>query len=171
MIELSEALKTTLLETAEHLHGSERRLFMARTVRALGAGGQRRAEEELGWNRVTIRKGMHELTSGVTCCDNFSARGRLLAEERLPNLLIDIKDIVTSQSQSDPRFRTLRLYTRLTAEEVRRQLIATKGYSDGELPKPRTIRSKLNDLGFHPTKVLKCLPQKRSSRPTPSSIA
>src|SRR5271170_14148 len=171
MIELNEAFKMTLIETAKDLHGAERRLFMARTVRAMGEGGQRRAEEELGWNRVTIRKGMHELTSGVICCDNFSARGRLLAEERLPNLLIDIKDIVTSQSQSDPRFRTLRLYTRLTAEEVRRQLIATKGYSDGELPKPRTIRSKLNDLGFHPTKVIKCLPKKRSSRPTLSLIA
>ena len=170
MIELNEAFKMTLIETAKDLHGAERRLFMARTVRAMGEGGQRRAEEELGWNRVTIRKGMHELTSSVTCCDNFSARGRLLAEERLPNLLIDIKDIVTSQSQSDPRFRTLRLYTRLTAEEVRRQLIATKGYSDGELPKPRTIRSKLNDLGFHLTKVLKCLPKKRSSRPMPSLI-
>jgi hypothetical protein len=171
MIELNEAFKMTLIETAKDLHGAERRLFMARTVRAMGEGGQRRAEEELGWNRVTIRKGMHELTSGVICCDNFSARGRLLAEERLPNLLIDIKDIVTSQSQSDPRFRTLRLYTRLTTEEVRRQLIATKGYSDGELPKPRTIRSKLNDLGFHPTKVIKCLPKKRSSRPTPSLTA
>jgi len=171
MIELNEAFKMTLIETAKDLHGAERRLFMARTVRAMGEGGQRRAEEELGWNRVTIRKGMHELTSGVICCDNFSARGRLLAEERLPNLLIDIKDIVTSQSQSDPRFRTLRLYTRLTAEEVRRQLIATKGYSDGELPKPRTIRSKLNDLGFHPTKVIKCLPKKRSSRPTLSLTA
>jgi hypothetical protein len=171
MIELNEAFKMTLIETVKDLHGAERRLFMARTVRAMGEGGQRRAEEELGWNRVTIRKGMHELTSGVICCDNFSARGRLLAEERLPNLLIDIKDIVTSQSQSDPRFRTLRLYTRLTAEEVRRQLIATKGYSDGELPKPRTIRSKLNDLGFHPTKVIKCLPKKRSSRPTLSLTA
>ena len=168
MIELSEAFKMTLIETAKDLHGAERRLFMARTVRAMGEGGQRRAEEELGWNRVTIRKGMHELTSGVTCWDNFAFRGRHRAEERLPNLLNDIKDIVTSQSQTDPRFRTLRLYTRLTAEEVRRQLIATKGYRDGELPKPRTIRSKLNDLGFHPTKVIKCLPKKRSSRPTVS---
>ncbi len=168
MIELSEAFKAVLIETAKELHGSQRRLFMARTVRALGEGGQRRAEEELGWNRVTIRKGMHELTSGITCLDDFSSRGRFRVEERLPNLLSDIKDIVTSQSQADPRFRTLRLYTRLTAEEVRRQLITTKGYDDGELPQSRTIRSKLNDLGFHPTKVLKCRPKKRSRRPTPS---
>jgi hypothetical protein len=166
MTELSEAFKVALIDTAKELHGAERRRFMARTVRALGDGGQRRAEQELGWNRVTIRKGMHELTSGITCCDDFSSRGRFRAEERLPNLFSDIKDIVTSQSQADPRFRTLRLYTRLTAEEVRRQLIATKGYNDKELPQSRTIRSKLNDLGFHPTKVLKCQPKKRSSRPT-----
>jgi hypothetical protein len=169
MIELSDEFKRLARETAEALRGADRRLFMARTVRALGEGGQRRAEAELGWNRVTIRKGMAELTSGIACCDAFCLRGRLRAEERLPNLLADIRDIVTGQSQADPRFRTLRLYTRLTAGEVRRQLLTEKGYSDEELPATRTIRDKLNDLGFHPTKVLKCRPQKRSSRPTPSS--
>jgi hypothetical protein len=161
MVELSAAWKTTLIEAANALRGAERRAFMARTVRALGAGGQRRAETELGWSRATIRKGEHELASGITCYDNFAARGRRRAEERLPRLLDDIRDLVTSQSQADPRFRTLRLYTRLTAEEVRRQLVARKGYGDQELPKPRSIRDKLNDLGFRPTKVLKCQPKKR----------
>lgn len=169
MGELSEAFKAMMIETAESLSGVDRRLFMARTVRSLGEGGQRRAEAELGWNRVTIRKGTAELLSGISCCDAFSCRGRLRAEEHLPNLLGDIKDLVTGQSQADPRFRTLRLYTRISAEEVRRQLLATRGYRDDQLPTARTIRSKLNDLGFHPTKVLKCQPQKRSSRPTPSS--
>ena len=74
MIELTGEFKKTLIETAESLRGVERRLFMARTARALGKGGQRRAEVEFGWNRLTIRKGMHELTSGITCCDNFSSR-------------------------------------------------------------------------------------------------
>lgn len=169
MIPFGDALKPALIETANDLRGPQRRLFMARIVRALGSGGQRRAEEQFGWNRVTIRKGMRELNSGVVARDAFSARGRHRAEDRLPNLLADIRDIVTGQSQADPRFRTLRLYTRLTAEEVRRQLVATRGYREDQLPKARTIRAKLNDLGFHPTKVLKCVPQKRSPRPTPSS--
>lgn len=169
MIPVGDAFTPALIETANDLRGAQRRLFMARVVQALGPGRQRRAEEELGWNRVTIRKGMRELTSGVAGGDAFSSRGRHRAEERLPNLLADIRDIVTSQSQADPRFRTLRLYTRLTAEEVRRQLVVAKGYREDELPKPRTIRTKLNDLGFHPTKVLKCVPKKRSPRPTPSS--
>jgi hypothetical protein len=169
MVELNEALKAALIEGAGALRGAERRLFMARTVRALGAGGQRRAEAELGWSRVTIRKGEHELATGIISHDDFASRGRLRAEERLPVLLEDIKDVVTSQSQADPRFRTLRLYTRLTAEEVRRQLVARKGYRDADLPKARCIRDKLTGLGFHPTRVLKCLPKKRSRRPTPSS--
>src|SRR5205807_1687463 len=108
----------------------------------------------------TIRKGMHELRSGITCCDAFTCRGRLRAEERLPDLLADIRAIVGGQSQTDPRFRTQRLYTRLTAEEVRRQLLVHKGYPEDELPAARTIRNKLNDLGFHLTKVAKCKPKK-----------
>ena len=66
-MELTEEMKELLIKTANELKGSTRRLFMARTVRALGEGGQRRAEEELGWNRGTIRKGEHELKSGRVC--------------------------------------------------------------------------------------------------------
>ena len=168
-MELTDGFKHSIVETGRALRGVQRRLFIARTVQSLGVGGQRRAEKEFGWNRVTIRKGMHELRSGITCCDAFSARGRARAEERLPNLLTDIQDIAKGFSQTDPRFRTQRLYTRLTAEELRRQLIGQKGYTATELPTPRTLRSKLNDLGFHLTKVAKCKPKKRSSRPTRSS--
>ncbi|OWK41152.1 hypothetical protein FRUB_01886 [Fimbriiglobus ruber] len=84
-------------------------------------------------------------------------------------MLADIRDIAKGFSQTDPQFRNRRLYTRLTAEELRRQLIEQKGYQTAELPTPRTLRTKLNDLGFHLTKVAKCKPKKRSSRPTPSS--
>jgi hypothetical protein len=165
-MELTDGFKTNIVETARALRGVERRLFMARTAQSLGIGGQRRAEAEFGWNRVTIGKGMHELRSGISCCDAFTARGRSRAEERLPNLLTDIQDIAKGFSQTDPQFRTRRLYTRLTAEELRRQLIDQKGYATTELPTARTLRTKLNDLGFHLTKVAKCKPKKRSSRPT-----
>jgi hypothetical protein len=171
MVELTDAFQANLIETAGALAGAQRRLFMARTVQSLGAGGQRQAETQLGWNRTTIRKGMHELRTGITCCDAFAFRGRLRAEERLPNLLADLRDLVVGQSQTDPRFRTQRLYTRLTAEEVRKQLVLQKGYQSDELPAVRTLRNKLNDLGFHLTKVAKCKPKKRSRRRMPSSHA
>jgi len=168
-MELTDSLKALFIETAATLRGSERRRFMARTVQELGPGGQRRAERELGWCRGTIRKGQHELTSGFTCADAYHARGRQRAEAHLPTLLADITAIVDSQSQADPQFRTTRLYTRLTAAEVRRQLILQKGYTDEELPTAETIGTKLNALGYWPKKVAKTQPQKRSPKPMPFS--
>jgi transposase len=158
---LTDALKALFRDIANKLKGHERRTFMARVVKLLGKGGQRRAERELNWNRGTIRKGMHELGSGIACEDAFSARGRKRAEEHLPNLLEDIKAIADEQSQADPTFKTTRLYTRLTAKEVRKQLILQKGYTDEELPTEETIRVKLNELGYWLRSVQKCRPQKK----------
>jgi hypothetical protein len=166
-MELTDSLKTLCTETAKALKNSARRLFMARTVQELGPGGQRRAERDLGWNRLTIRKGMHELTSGFVCLEAFAARGRKRAEVHLPALLDDLRAIVDSQSQTDPQFRTQRLYTRLSAAEVRRQLITQKGYQNQELPTVQTITAKLNALGYFPKKVAKSLPQKKFRKPMP----
>jgi hypothetical protein len=168
-MELTEELKDLLIKTAQQLKGSARRLFLARTVKALGPSGASRAERELGWNRKTIRKGMHELESGITCVDAFGSRGRKRSEEHLPNLLTDIRAIVDGQSQTDPQFKTNRLYTRLTAAEVRRQLIIQKGYTDEELPTSTTIGTKLNEMGYHPIKVAKAKPKKSLQLLTPSS--
>jgi len=168
-MELTDALKALLSAAADTLTGSARRVFMARTVAEFGPGGQRRAERELGWDRGTIRKGARELASGFAIVDAFALRGRKPAEAQFPRLLNDIAAIVDGQSQTDPSFRTTRLYTRLTATEVRRQLIAQRGYTDAQLPTRQTVGAKRNALGYHPAKVVKTRPQKRSPRPTPSS--
>ncbi len=167
-MELTDKVKELLMKTAKTLKGSARRLFLARTVQALGPGGQRLAERELGWNRETIRKGMHELERGIVCVDAYASRGRKRSEEHLPNVLADITAIVDSQSQADPQFRTKRLYTRLTATEVRRQLIAQKGYNDADLPTAETIGTKLNELGYYPKTVAKAQPKKNCPKPMPS---
>lgn len=158
-----------LVDAAKALKGSQKRLFMAKTVQAMGRGGQRWAQEHLGWCRETIRKGTHELRSGMTCADAFHCRRRKPAEEHLPRFLDDIRAIADNQSQADPKFQTNRLFTRISAAEVRRQLIAIKGYTDAELPTQQTINTKLNLLGFRLTGVAKCRPQKGSRRPMPSS--
>ena len=163
------AMIPVLIDAAKTLKGSQRRLFMAKTVDAMGRGGQVWAEAHLRWNRETIRKGTHELRTGMTCVDAFHCRRRKPAEEHLPRLLDDIRSIADGQSQADPKFQTKRLFTRISAAEVRRQLIATRGYTDEQLPTPQTINKKLNLLGYCLTKVAKCRPQKESSRPTPSS--
>ena len=157
----SEGFKAVLKYAADELKGSARRIFMAKTVKELGPGGQRRAEQELGWNRCTIRKGMHELDSGFKCLDAFGLRGRKKAEDHLPLLLKDIQAVVEPQSQTDPTFKTTQLYTRLTAKVVREQLIGQKGYRDEELPTLRTFNTKLNQLNYRLRRVAKSEPLKK----------
>ena len=74
-MKLTEATRMLARETAGSLKGYVRRLFMARTVRALGPGGQNLAEKEFGWSGQTIREGEHELESGIKCLDGRCGRG------------------------------------------------------------------------------------------------
>jgi transposase len=134
---------------------------MAEVVQALGRGGQRFAERVLGWNRKTIRKGARECKSGQPRVDRFEDRGRKKVEERLPQLLAQIGEIVEPNSQTDPTLRSTRIYTPLTAEEVRYRLRTRFGYSEGQLPSVRTLRTKLNELGYRLRKVKKCRPLKK----------
>src|SRR5215470_12469331 len=141
-MELTASLQALLVDTSKALKGSARRLFMAHTVKELGPGGQRLAEHARGWNRSTMRKGTHALNSGCICLEAFAARGRKRAEVPLPHLLADIRALVDGQSQDDLPFRTQRLHTRVSSAEVRRQLIAQKGYQDTEVPTVHTITAK-----------------------------
>ena len=88
--------------------------------------------------------------------------------KRVPKTDAIFDELKRVNPQADPKYQTNRLFTRISAAEVRRQLIATKGYTDAELPTQQTINKKLNLLGYCLTKVAKCRPQKKSPRPTPS---
>jgi Rhodopirellula transposase DDE domain len=167
-MELTDALRTLLVDTAASLRGAPRRRFMAQTVDRLGLG-QRQAQQLLGWTRDTLRKGLHELRSGITCLDAAAARGRKPVEFHLPQLRADIEALVEEHCQTDPTFQTTRRFCRLSAAAVRRQLIAFKGYTDEQLPSIQTITTKLNVWGFRLRKVAKCRPQKKFPKPTPSS--
>ncbi len=159
-MDLTPQMCIWLKETAEELRGPRRRRFMAQAVESLGLS-QHMAARRLGWSRDTVRKALHELHSGVTCVDNFSARGRKSAEVHLPSLFQDIRAVVADHLQTDPTFQTTRLYCRLTAATVREQLLRRKGYAAEQLPSERTIASKLNLLGFRLRTVIKSRPQKK----------
>jgi len=134
--------------TDAQLRGSERRKFRARVVRTLGRGGQCYVQHALNWSRETVRLGEHELRSGVECLDQLHLRGRKSSEYHLPNLLVDLKEIVEPSSQTDPTFKSTRVYTPLTAESIRIRLITGFGYKESELPSVRTLRKKINQIGF-----------------------
>lgn len=107
-IELTESFKNMLVETALKLKGAFKRRFQAQTVLELGHGGSLLTQKELGWDRDTIRKGLKELKSGITCIDNYSARGRKRVEKKLPSLLSDsicvtaLKSVFCSDATREP---------------------------------------------------------------------
>ncbi len=158
-LELSDRIKALLKDTATRLKGTERRQFMAQVVQSLGRGGAAQTERELGWNRGTVRKGLCELKHG-SIQDAFAQRGRKHVEAKLPQLLSDFRAIVEPQTQEHRTLSSQRLYTRLSASEVRRQLISQKGYSDGELPCDEVIRQRLNQMGYRLKRVAKTKAQK-----------
>jgi len=109
------------------------------------------------WNHSKRKK---EIATS-TIEDNFTARGRKKSEEIFPDLLDDIKKIVEPECQTDPSFNTCRLYTRLTATEVRKRLLKLDNYTEDTIPCAKTINTKLNDLGYNPKKVQKTKPHKK----------
>ncbi|WP_419616000.1 ISAzo13-like element transposase-related protein, partial [Thiolapillus sp.] len=76
-------------------------------------------------------------------------------------MLDDIVDILDTTGQTDPTFRSTRIYTPITAREVRRRLLEQKGYTDSQLIGERSLRTKLNMLGYRPQRIRKCKPHKR----------
>lgn len=158
-MELTEAMVALFPKTANALPGADRRRYMAETVEAFGLS-QRQAERQLGWAHETVHKALREFHSGITCLDNFSARGREPCEFHLPHLFQDIRDLVAENLQTDPTFQTTQLYCRLSAREFRKQPTERKGYTDEQLPTVQTIGEKLNDLGFRTRTVVKSRPKK-----------
>ena len=153
--------KDFLQETISLLTGSKKRITLAKLSKQYGKGGQTVVARCFNVSRNTIRKGMQELESGAAQVDRFHDRGRLRAEEKLPHLLTDIQSVLDDQSQTDPSFKTEKLYTRLTAKAIRDQLIREKGYTDDELPSLQTINAKVNQLGYTLKKVKKAKPFKK----------
>lgn len=154
------ALLPSLELACSFMSGQKRRLFLGQLAIDLGLGGQSLVSENLPISRETLRKGVRELKSGEIQEDKFSDRGRKPLEELNPKLLADIKDIVDKASQTDPQFKSTRLYTRLSTNEVRNQLLK-QGYEDDELPSNQTIWNKLYTLGYKRRKVAKTKPKKK----------
>ena len=128
-LKVTAELRMVWKQTLAQLSGAARRMFMASVVKGLGRGGARQAQLQLGWDRTTLRKGLHELNSGIVCVDAVSQRGRKPLEASLSNLEADLRAMGEATSQTDPTFRTTQLYRRLTAGEARRRLVEEKGYA------------------------------------------
>ena len=160
-LKITPELKRVWAQTLAKLSGAGRRVFMASVIKGLGRGGASQAQIALGWDRTTVRKGLHELNCGVVCLDAVAQRGRKPLEAKLPRLEADLRDMGEAASQTDPTFRTTQLYRRLTAGEARRRLIEEKGYAPDAAPSERSLRRKLSALGFKPRRVAKSKPLRK----------
>ena len=160
-LKVTAELRTVWKQTLAQLSGAARRMFMASVVKGLGRGGARQAQIQLGWDRTTVRKGLHELNSGIVCVDAVSQRGRKPMEAKLANLATDLRALGEATSQTDPTFRTTQLYRRLTAGEARRRLVEELGYDPAAVPSERSLRRKLSALGFKPRRVAKSKPLRK----------
>jgi hypothetical protein len=155
---LDDKIKETLKDASGKLTGPTKRAFMAKVTEDYFAGSARKAETALGWNRGTVQLGLHERRSGITCVDNYRARGRHKSEEILVNLESDITSLVDRQAQADPKFQSTFLYARISAQAVRDALVEQKGYDKAQLPSRQTIGAILNRMGYRLKKHKKSSP-------------
>lgn len=107
----------------------------------------------MGWSRKAVALGLKELETGIVCLDNHQAKGRNKTEFVLPQLEEDIRCLVDSKSQADPKFQTLFYYARISAKAVRQALIEQKGYQSELLPSRQTIGAILNRMGYRLKKL------------------
>ena len=114
----SETVMNTLKDGASKLTGARKRSFIARATLDYFDGSVRAAERALGWGRETIRKGLCEFKNGITCIDDYQARGNKKSEEKNPDLKKDICSIAELKTQADPSLKSNLIYTKITAKSV-----------------------------------------------------
>lgn len=153
-----------LRRAAQRLTGLQRRLFVAEVTLQLCGGSARRAERRFRWGRATVRKGLHELRSGIHCLDNFQARGRPRLEDKNPQLAQDIRALAEPHTHADPELKSERCYANLSAEELVTLLQTKKGYAKEALPSVRTMRDILNRLGYRLKRIQKAKPLKKTKQ-------
>ena len=144
-----------------------RRQAMADATKTLLKGKPRVAEAVFGWGRTTVKMGMNELRTGIACRNDLSKRRKPRTEEKYPQLLVELRNIMDPESQAESHLRTSFSYTNLTAEAVRSALLE-KGWSKETIPTDRTLSNILNRLDYRLRRVVKTQVQKKRNGPTRS---
>jgi hypothetical protein len=162
MDEQREELYVQLIRSAaRRLTGHERRSFVAEVTQTLCADNPRQSERMFGWGRETVALGIRERDAGIRCQESFCQRGRKRTEDKHPELLHHIRELVEPHTQADPQLQNAFAYTRLTAKALRAALIEQKGYRSEDLPSDRTLQQILNRLGYRLRRIQKAKPLKK----------
>jgi len=120
------------------------------------------AEAVFGWGRQTVALGLAERRTGIICLGAQAAcSGRKRWEEQPPQAAQALRQLADAHAPQDPTCRTSLPYTRLTAQAALRAL-EEQGYSEDQLPAPRTMAEVLNRMGFRLRKVVQAKPPQKS---------
>jgi len=156
---LSPSQIADLRLAASQMTGPQRRAFEAEMALKYCEGNPLTAEVVFGWGRQTVALGLAERRTGIICLGTQSAfSGRKRWEEQHPQAAQALRHLADAHAQQDPTFRTSLTYTRLTAQAAL-QALREQGYSEDQLPAPRTMAEILNRMGFRLRKVVKAKPQ------------
>ena len=68
---------------AEKLIGQKRRAYQAEVTVEFFGGGVRGAEKEMGWGRETVRKGMREAETGISCYSGSLLGSSIILTDRI----------------------------------------------------------------------------------------
>jgi hypothetical protein len=145
---LDEKVKLTIRDAAKKLTGAKKRAFMAQVTIDYFGGSSRKAETYLGWKRQTVKLGLKEKETGITCYENYRERGRKKTEVLDPQLADDIKSLALDHAQADPKLKSTLCYARISARAITEALVLLKGYSRERLPSRQTIGDMLNRMGY-----------------------
>ena len=143
----------------------DRRRAMGDVTMTLLEGKPRVSEEVFGWGRSSVSLGINEYRSGVVCVNDLSGRHKPKSEEKYPELLSDICELLEPNCQAEPRLRTTLLYTNMTAQSVYNALLSN-GWTEETLPTVRTISNILNRNEYRLRTVTKTKVQKKRRKPT-----
>lgn len=142
-----------------------RRRAMGDATLSLLDGKHRVSEDVFGWGRSVVEVGIKEFQTGISCVNDISQRHKPKTEEKKPDLLVAIRDIMEPHSESESHLRTTLMYTNMTAEAVYDALVE-KGWSAESLPTVRTISNILIRHNYRLRTVAKTKVQKKQQKPT-----
>lgn len=86
---------------------------------------------------------------------SFEFRGRKRVEETNPELIPQIKEILSRYENTDPHFKTEILFVDISLENLRKELIQKYNYPEEVCPCRSTLLRILTDLGYKIQKVKK----------------
>ena len=146
-----------------------RRSAMGDVALVLLEGKHRVAEDVFGWGRSVVQVGINEFRTGMLCVNDISLRIKPKAEEKKPELLTEIHNIMEPHSEAESHLRTTLLYTNMTAKAVHDALVA-KGWPVESLPTVRTISNILTRHNYRLRTVAKTKVQKKQQKPAQSLL-